>query len=174
MGRYTRTLTKTLARRCSDSFKLPKNYMLKPARLEDLDAILDIAKACFPTDLPTRRGLRNYLTTAHAAIFLIMDPKGKIAGYHHLEANASTNLLYLNTVALLKPHRGKGLGKSLYKFQEILGRSARFSAIRFHVSNKNPASMKLAKACGYKTIKTEKAYLEDGSDSYLMEKKIAP
>lgn len=173
MGRYLRTLTRPLAQNALRSFHdMPAGYSLRLARLEDLDAILDIAAACFPTDLPTRHGVRHYLTRAHAAIFMIEDKNGNIAGYHHVEANASNKILYLNTVALLPPHRGKGIGKALYGFQELLALRGRFSGVRFHVSDDNPASLKLAQSCGYKTIKIEKAYLEDGSDSYLMEKKV--
>ncbi|MBN8520511.1 MAG: hypothetical protein J0L77_01250 [Alphaproteobacteria bacterium] len=150
---------------------LPHGCSYRLARLQELDILLSLASESFPTDLPTRRGLRHFLTRAHALIFLLISPDQDPIGYLHLEGNTRTKSVYVNTFTLRPGWRGKKLGHSFYTLSEYIAEDAGFWTLRMHISDTARNNLHLAHKNGYEEIWFG-AYLEDGSNSYLLRKTL--
>jgi GNAT superfamily N-acetyltransferase len=141
------------------------------ATLSDLQIILDISAEAFPADASTRQEIRYFLTRAHALILIIKNKQGKPIGYLHLEGNSRTKSIYVNTFVLIPSWQGKGIGKSFYTLQEKLAMDAEFYTIRLHISEKKRHNLDMAHTHGYEDVWFG-PYLEDGSKSYLLRKRL--
>lgn len=170
-GRLTRAAAQKTLNALHAENILPAGFRFDIAGVEHLDTILDIAGETFKTDQPTRRGMRHFLTRAHALVILLIAPDKSIIGYVHIEANAGNNSVYVNTT-VIRPHwRGRGLGKNMFALHDRLAKDAGFKFIRMHISEHTAANLHLAQKNGYEEIWFG-PYLDEGSNSYLMRKTL--
>jgi ribosomal protein S18 acetylase RimI-like enzyme len=147
--------------------------MIRPARLDDLDALVRIENAAFETDRISRRNFRYLLTKANAAT-LVDDREGGLRGYAMLLFNTGTSLARLYSYAVDLAWQRCGIGTGLVAGCERLALERQCIALRLEVRRDNPASLKLFEKLGYRYLEVVPDYYEDHASALRFEKLLAP
>ncbi len=147
--------------------------MIRPARPEDLDALVDIENRSFTVDRFSRRSFRYLLTKANAET-LVIDQDGRVLGYVMLLFNIGTSLARLYSLAVDPQVRSRGLGTELIQAAEAAALAHDCITLRLEVRSDNLNSIRLYEKLGYKRFGTLPDYYEDHMDALRYEKSLAP
>jgi ribosomal protein S18 acetylase RimI-like enzyme/predicted double-glycine peptidase len=147
--------------------------MIRPATLEDLDALVDVENRCFESDRMSRRSFRHMLTKANA-VTLVDEAEGKLRGYVLVLFHAGTSLARLYSIAVDDRYRGQGLGRALVEAGEEAVRDAGCVDMRLEVRADNPGSLTLFRNLGYRQFGTHADYYEDHMEALRFEKLLVP
>ena len=147
--------------------------MIRPATLDDLDALEALEKRAFETDRLSRRNFRYLLTEANAAT-LIDEKNGVVRGYAMILFNTGTSLARLYSYAVDEPFRGQTIGLTLVKACEALALERDCVTLRLEVRPDNVASRNLFEKSGYRYLEQVPDYYEDHADALRFEKGLAP
>lgn len=147
--------------------------MIRPASLNDIDALVAIENLCFTTDRLSRRNFRYMLTKAHA-ITLVDEQQGRIGGYAMVLLQRGASLARIYSLAVLPEHRGLGLGRSLAEASEREAIEEGCVYMRLEIRHDNIASQGLFKQLGYRQFGSYHDYYEDHMDALRFEKLLVP
>jgi ribosomal protein S18 acetylase RimI-like enzyme len=147
--------------------------MIRPATLNDLDALVDIESRCFDTDRMSRRSFRHMLTKGNA-VTLVDDADGAIRGYVLVLFHAGTSLARLYSIAVDDRYRGLGVGRALVEAAEEAAREAGCVDMRLEVRADNAGSLTLFRRLGYRQFGTYADYYEDHMEALRFEKLLVP
>jgi ribosomal protein S18 acetylase RimI-like enzyme len=147
--------------------------MIRPATLNDLDALVDIENRCFETDRMSRRSFRHMLTKANA-VTLMDEVDGALRGYVLVLFHAGTSLARLYSIAVDDRYRGQGVGVALVDAAEEAARGAGCVDMRLEVRADNAGSLKLFRGLGYRQFDTHADYYEDHMEALRFEKLLVP
>lgn len=147
--------------------------MIRPARLDDLDALVRIENTTFETDRISRRNFRYLLTKANA-VTVVEEDGGTVRGYAMLLFHTGTSLARLYSYAVDTAWRRLGIGERLVAHCEALSLERECIALRLEVRRDNPASLKLFEKLGYRYLEVVPDYYEDHAAALRFEKTLAP
>lgn len=147
--------------------------MIRPGRLDDLDALVALEGAAFPGDRMSRRSLRYMLTRAHASL-LVDEEDGATRGYVLVLFNRATALARVYSIAVSDAARGKGVGKALLAAAEAAAADHDCVAVRSEVRIDNEASQGLFTAAGYRQFERVEDYYEDHAAALRYERQLHP
>lgn len=147
--------------------------MIRPATLDDLDALLDIEERCFDSDRLSRRSFRHLLTRGHAAT-LVAERDGAVCGYGMVLCNAGTSLGRLYSFAVDPSCQGQGLGHQLLEACEQAALARDCVTLRLEVRPDNAAAIGLYESHGYRRFDVVEDYYEDHAQALRYEKQVAP
>lgn len=162
-------LTKQKILEFAQKSNLPQPFILRPAEAGDIPDILDLGRAAFDYNPPTRREISYFINKAHGACWVVCDGP-LVVGYILLEAHAGRKSLYLNTIALTSDVRGLGLGKGIYSALDIIGMDLGARGLYSHVRHDNEANIHVLEKCGFSLIRREDNYYDDGASGLLYKK----
>jgi len=109
---------------------------LRRGRIGDLDALVELERAVFPTDILSRRSFRRFLT-ASSATLLVAESAGQLAGYVLVLYPRRSKLARLYSIAVA-PHLGRrGLGPLLLAAAEQAARRRGRRVMRLEVRERN-------------------------------------
>jgi ribosomal-protein-alanine N-acetyltransferase len=135
----------------------------------DLDAIMAIEHAAFPSDAWSAAMMAEELASPHSH-YLVALGAGRIDGYAGLRAPAGANDADIQTIALAESARGRGAGRSLLT---ALLDQASLRGVRhvfLDVRADNPVAQKLYLSEGFQVIGTRvNYYAADGVDAIVMQ-----
>ena len=120
------------------------------------EQILRIDKQCYKRDVRFNEETLNNFLNEHAKLYIIKS-LGKyetIAGYMMLYIEKKE--CYLTSVAILRAHRDKGLGREMFDRFQIEGVRAHCKKLSLHAVN--PAMIHIAEQNGFKKIRTNPNY----------------
>jgi ribosomal protein S18 acetylase RimI-like enzyme len=143
--------------------------VIRPANLNDIDALVAIEDRSFETDRLSRRSFRYMLTKANAEI-LVDDEDGVLRGYVLVLFHAGTSLARLYSIAVEGRHNGKGIGRSLAQAAEGAAALRGCVYMRLEVRKDNRASLALFKQLGYRQFGKYSDYYEDHMGAIRLEK----
>ena len=146
---------------------------IRPAVVEDLDALLELENRCFDYDRLSRRSLRRFLTTDTASC-LVAEQAGRVIGYALVLFHGRTALARLYSMAVAPERRGHGLGRALLRAAETAALDGGAAVMRLEVSPDNAAAVALYRSAGYVDFGIYHAYYEDDSDALRMEHALVP
>ncbi len=146
---------------------------IRPARLEDLDRLVQIEHRSFTTDRFSRRTFRYLLTRANA-VTLVAEVDAKVVGYAMLLFHRGTFLARLYSLAVDPAFRSLGAGLALIEAAEHLALAHDCITLRLEVRKDNLSAIRLYQRHGYKLQETVPDYYEDHMDALRMEKFLAP
>ncbi|GAA2240957.1 tRNA (adenosine(37)-N6)-threonylcarbamoyltransferase complex transferase subunit TsaD [Herbiconiux moechotypicola] len=141
---------------------------LRPAVLADLDAIMAIEEASFPTDAWSRESMRAELGSVHGVYLVAVDGE-TVVGYGGLSSPAGADDADIQTIALVERARGAGLGRRLMR--ALLGHARERGArqVFLEVRADNPVAKGLYDALGFEEIAVRPRYYQpDGVDALVM------
>lgn len=146
---------------------------IRPARIEDLDRLVQIENRSFTTDRFSRRTFRYLLTRANA-VTLVAEADGRIIGYAMVLFHRGTFLARLYSLAVDPACRSLGVGSKLIEAAERLALAHDCVTLRLEVRQDNLSAIRLYQQHGYKPQETVPDYYEDHMNALRMEKFLAP
>ena len=148
-----------------------QDIIVRPATIDDLEAILAIEKRAFQKD---RFGKRQYiylLRKAKSTVYLVITRK-KVAGTAVMlwRRNSKTGRLY--NIAVHPDFQGQGMGAVLMEACEKQCRKRSCTVVTLEVRSDNKDAIRFYQNRGYDITMTLKRYYSDGTDGLRMVKKL--
>ncbi len=144
---------------------------VRPARADDLEALLALEREVFNTDRLSRRSLRRFLASPHAAM-LVAEHGGRLAGYALVLFRPRSSAARLYSIAI-SPHAGRrGIGRTLLAAAEQAAFGRHCTSLRLEVHEKNTAAIALYEKAGYRLFGRHKEYYGDRGNALRFEKRL--
>ncbi|MFN4282894.1 MAG: peptidase C39 family protein [Alphaproteobacteria bacterium] len=149
--------------------------VIRPAREEDIPALLMIEHQSFPTDRLSQRSFRYMLSKGKATTLVEADrDSGEVRGYAMVSYNRNTSLARLYSIAVAPRWRAKGVGRALLRAAEDAARERSAAYMRLEVRAEDKDTQAFYRSMGYKPFATHSQYYDDDADAVRMDKIIAP
>jgi ribosomal protein S18 acetylase RimI-like enzyme len=146
--------------------------MIRPARIDDLPALVDIENDVFAKDRISRRNFRHLLTRGRAVSLVDEDSNG-LCGYITVLFRRGAGWGRLYSLAVLPRCRGRRLGEQLLAAAEQACRKRGCSSLRLEVHPDNAVAQRLYDRTGYRAFGRYPEFYEDGADALRLEKPLA-
>lgn len=145
----------------------PAALSIRPAGVDDLDAIWAIESAEFGTDAWSREMMRDELTAQHRRYFALVDGEGAICGYAGLLVVGDEG--DIQTIAVAPAVRGTGYGRRLMGAMLEAAREQSVHQVFLEVRADNPVARGLYESLGFAEIGVRPRYYQpDGVDAIVM------
>jgi ribosomal-protein-alanine acetyltransferase len=145
--------------------------VIRPASLDDLDALAALEARVFATDRLSRRSFRHFLTEDRDEL-LVADLGGRIAGYALVLFRAGTALGRLYSIAVEPEAAGRGLGRRLLDAAETAAEGRGCLFLRLEVREDNAKAKALYRSAGYRQVARVADYYEDHEPALRLEKRL--
>ncbi|WP_221586039.1 ribosomal protein S18-alanine N-acetyltransferase [Microbacterium sp. G2-8] len=146
---------------------------IRRAVARDLDAIMRIERASFPSDAWSDEMMRAELESAHGR-YVVLEQTGRVVGYAGLRHLAGGRDADVQTIALSEEARGRGQGRALLRelLDEAAGRRAR--EVFLEVREDNPVAIALYASEGFAELgRRPRYYQPDDVDAIVMRLDLA-
>jgi ribosomal protein S18 acetylase RimI-like enzyme len=149
------------------------DWAIRPARVEDLDALLALENRCFELDRLSRRSFRHFLSSDTASC-LVAERAGGLLGYALVLFHGRTALARLYSMAVAPEHQGQGVGRVLLEAAEAAALNSGAAVMRLEVHPQNFAAIALYRRAGYLEFGVYRGFYEDDSDALRMQHVLVP
>ncbi|WIB77250.1 ribosomal protein S18-alanine N-acetyltransferase [Curtobacterium sp. MCPF17_002] len=162
---------------------LPDGLRLRRAHPHDLDEVMWLEHASFPTDAWSASQMSGELYSPHG-YYIVVETTGdgaptvvgapSIVGYAGLSSLSGNPVADVQTIAVAADQRGKGIGRVL--FTELLDEAARRGVheVFLEVRADNPVAQAMYTAFGFERIAVRPRYYQpDGVDAWVMRAELA-
>jgi len=148
--------------------------LLRDADLVDLEAIMALETATFPTDAWSREMMAAELAAPHTR-YLVALVEGVIVGYAGLSAPTGASQADIQTIAVDAGHRRLGIGALLVRRMLDEARARRVDDVLLEVRADNPGAQRLYERHGFEPIAVRPRYYQpDDVDAVVMRWKAEP
>jgi len=140
----------------------------RPATPDDLDAIMALERASFPTDAWSEAMMREELASPHSW-YVVVEEAGLLVGYAGLRAPRSSPEADIQTIAIAEGSRGRGRGREL--LTTLLAEAVRRGAahVFLEVRADNPVAEALYASEGFVEMgRRPRYYQPDDVDAVVM------
>lgn len=142
---------------------------LRPAQLDDLDALVRLENQCFASDRLSRRSFRHWLTAQHRW-FCVALCQQRLVGYCLVLYYPGTRLARVYSLAVTPALRGQGIARRLLHAAEDAVRASGRLYLRLEVAVTNEAAIRLYESLGYQRFGLYRDYYEDHQDALRYQK----
>lgn len=144
---------------------------IRPAVIDDVDALLQLEEAAFPGDRLDRRAFRHAVGSP-SIVALIAGKPGEVRGYVFVETRRNARVGRLSSIVVAPREAGSGLGRALAEAAEVELRARGCNRLRLEVRADNARAIDLYERAGYRRIGRERRYYEDGTAALKFEKAL--
>ena len=140
-------------------------YLIRRMTLADVDGVYAIESASFPKPW-NREDFVKEMTANACSRYLVAEEAGEIIGF--AGAWIVLDEAHITNIAVLKDHRGRGIGKALT--QALLQYAANLGVVyaTLEVRRSNEIAQKLYKSLGFEYVGLRKKYYENnGEDAFI-------
>ncbi|MDY0830207.1 ribosomal protein S18-alanine N-acetyltransferase [Microbacterium sp. BG28] len=142
--------------------------MIRPATPADLDAIMRLERASFPTDAWSDAMMREELASPHGH-YVALEQGGRLIGYAGLRAPAGARDGDVQTIALDESARGRGFGRALLRTLLSTAHERRVREVFLDVRDDNPVARGLYASEGFvEAGRRPRYYQPDDVDAIVM------
>ena len=141
---------------------------LREATPDDLDAIMSLERASFPTDAWSDAMMREELSSPHGW-YIVEETAAQIVGYAGLRAVRGAKDADVQTIAIAEASRGRGRGRALLR--ALLDEASRRGVhdVFLEVRADNPVAQALYASEGFHEIgRRPRYYQPDDVDAVVM------
>ena len=131
---------------------------LRDARLADLDALLELERACYPPNQAYSREEYRYALAKAKAVNILAEEGPAIVGFVGAFHHASHRVGHVYTVNVHPKERGRGLGRTLMEACHDRLRGLGMRRCVLEVNVENDAAMRLYETAGYTRLERLKDY----------------
>jgi len=145
----------------------------RPATIGDLDAIMALERASFPTDAWSDAMMREELTSRHSW-YVVVEEAGRLVGYAGLRAATGATDADIQTITIADGARGRGRGRAL--LTTLLDEASRRGVreVFLEVRADNPIAQALYASEGFAEVgRRPRYYQPDGVDALVMRLDLA-
>jgi ribosomal-protein-alanine acetyltransferase len=146
---------------------------IRPATLDDLDALDAVETRVFSGDRISRRSFRRFLQSPKDEL-LVAARGDRLVGYALVLFRAGTALARLYSLAVLPEAAGQGVGSALLKASEEAAAVRDCLVLRLEVRADNAGAVALYRSRGYRQFGRHEDYYEDHADALRLEKRLVP
>ncbi|MDQ1083026.1 MULTISPECIES: ribosomal protein S18-alanine N-acetyltransferase [Microbacterium] len=139
------------------------------ATATDLDAIMALERASFPTDAWSAAMMREELASTHGW-YVVVEEAGRLVGYAGLRAVRGARDADVQTITISESARGRGRGRAL--LGALLGEAVRRGVhdVFLEVRADNPVAQKLYLSEGFVEVgRRPRYYQPDDVDAIVMQ-----
>lgn len=141
---------------------------MRAATLDDLDAIMAIERASFPTDAWSEAMMREELASAHTH-YVVEEQAGRLIGYAGLRALPGSRDADVQTIAVGEAARGRGRGRVLLRALLEEAARRRVREVFLDVRADNPVAQALYASEGFAELGRRPGYYQpDDVDAVVM------
>lgn len=141
---------------------------LRRATAADLDAIMRLERASFPTDAWSEAMMREELGSPHGW-YVVDDEAGRLAGYAGLRAVTGARDADVQTITIAEGFRGRGRGRMLLRSLLDEAHRRRVEDVFLEVRADNPVAQSLYASEGFIEIGRKPRYYQpDDVDAVVM------
>jgi ribosomal-protein-alanine acetyltransferase len=142
--------------------------MIRPATPDDLDAIMALERASFPTDAWSDAMMREELASPHGR-YLVLEHAEALAGYAGLRSVQGAADADVQTIAVAESERGRGSGRMLLRTLIGIAHERRVRDLFLEVRADNPVAQRLYASEGFvETGRRPRYYQPDDVDAIVM------
>lgn len=146
---------------------MSEQLSLRPACLDDLDAIWAIESAVFGAEAWSREMMREELTADHRVYLALVDTRGEVRGYGGVLTVGDEG--DIQTIALQPGARGSGQGRRLMNALLDEASQRAVQQVFLEVRADNPVARSLYASLGFAEIGVRpKYYQPEGIDAIVM------
>lgn len=139
---------------------------VRAATLADVDAVMAIERASFPTDAWSEAAMRETFATGDA--FVAEEVDG-VVGYAAVLAPKGSGDADVLTIAVGEDHRGEGIGAALLQHLVETARARGADRVFLEVRADNPVAQHLYETRGFRVVgRRPRYYQPDGVDAIVM------
>jgi [ribosomal protein S18]-alanine N-acetyltransferase len=149
----------------------PLSVTIRAAAPADVDFLLDIENAVFPTDRLDRRAFRHAIRSP-TIICLVAKRRAEVLGYVTVERRRTSSIGRLTSIAVAPRAAGARVGRRLLAAAEKAARAAALDRLRLEVRADNARARRLYEGTGYRMLETLDDYYEDGAAALRYEKAL--
>jgi ribosomal-protein-alanine N-acetyltransferase len=147
------------------------SIQIEPMRVRDLDAVLAIERASFPTPWSRYAYLSELLENDRAYYVVAKTHDRRVAGYIGMWLVIDEG--HITTIAVHPLHRGRGVGRQLLEAAEAIARERGALRITLEVRVSNAVAHSLYQKMGYVDAGIRPGYYRDNNeDAIIMWKEL--
>ncbi|MBI2165545.1 MAG: GNAT family N-acetyltransferase [Chloroflexi bacterium] len=150
---------------------IARERSLRQATVRDLDALVHLEEAGFPTDQFSRRRLRYLLTRANATV-LVLEQEGLVVGAAIMVWRRHSTAGHLYSIVVDPALQGQGLGVRLLQACEKEALERWCSRLVLEVRADNVRAIQMYSSQGYIVRATIPDLYSDGATGLRMEKAL--
>ena len=146
---------------------------LRAATPDDLDAIMALERASFPTDAWSPAMMREELSSKHGH-YLVDEEAGRLLGYAGLRAPRGARDADIQTIAIAAAARGRGRGRVILEALLAEASARRVHDVFLEVRADNPVAQALYTSEGFTEVgRRPRYYQPDDVDAVVMRLDLA-
>lgn len=143
--------------------------VLREATLGDVEAIMRIERASFPTDAWSDDMMTADVASEHTVYLAVVEPDGTLIGYGGILAPSGSGDADVQTIAMADAARGRGWGRRLMTALWERAAARRARALFLEVRADNPVAQALYLSMGFEQIAVRPGYYKpDNVDALIM------
>ena len=147
--------------------------LIRPGETADVDAMVQIENAAFPTDRLNHKAMRRSLRSPTISVLTAVQD-GAPVGYALLHRRRGSSIVQLASIAVAASAAGRGLGKRLLEAAEREAARHGGRRVRLEVRPDNKGALALYEGAGYRRFDTIEEYYYDGTPAWRYEKELGP
>lgn len=138
------------------------------ATRDDLDAIMSLERASFPTDAWSPAMMREELASPHGW-YVVIEEAGRLVGYAGLRAVRGASDADVQTITISETARGRGRGRALLTTLLVEADRRRVRDVFLEVRDDNPVAQALYASEGFTEVgRRPRYYQPDDVDAIVM------
>ncbi len=148
---------------------------LRDAVSEDVDGLVDLETSCFDASYLGQDLSRDEFLdriASPSAVLIVAEAGTRLLGYALLMLDRSRHRAALDSVAVARDFRGRGLGARLCGALEARARHEGFAAIELEVRTDNGRAIALYERLGYERAECLPAFYADGVSALKMIRRL--
>jgi len=146
------------------------DIVLRPAGIEDLDALVALEHAAFVSDRAERRAIRHAIRSPSMTVLVALADDGTgqevLVGAATLERRKGSRNARLSSIAIAPARAGQGLGGLVLDAAEADAKAHGRTHLRLEVRADNGAGIRLYERRGYTRFAVLEDYYEDGMEAW--------
>lgn len=145
---------------------------LRPARLDDIPALVLLEDASFTTDRLGVTQFRHFISGRTACLLVACagGPQEILAGYVLVLFRSGSRRARIYSIAVNGSWRGRGIGEQLLRAAERAAYGRGGNLMRLEVRPDNAAALAMYEKQGYRPFGRFSGFYEDGTDAIRLEK----
>jgi ribosomal protein S18 acetylase RimI-like enzyme len=147
--------------------------LIRPGEAADVDALVEIENAAFPTDRLNHKAMRRSLRSPTISVLTAVCD-GAPVGYALLHRRRRSSIVQLASIAVAASAAGQGIGGRLLEAAEREAARHGGRRVRLEVRPDNKGALALYEAAGYRRFDTIEEYYSDGTPAWRYEKDLGP